>query len=358
MMRGAAICSGDRGWSPLRCLVHGVGDTQIKKENTKTRLFLIIGIAAALLLVAAVVITLSYRNSDSYRHARQIELGERYLREMDYEQAVAEFLRAIEIEPRDPQGYIGAAEAYVALGLHEEAIEILAAGHEVTGSEEIWELMVAYEAMLGVNDTVVQGGGDANGAQPDTAGQGNNAVIDTGPEVTGPRTERWDYEDGGYSIDEFDAAGKWVKTTHYNSDGAVQSYQESEHDTAGNLVKNTVYSPDGTVLSYWENEYNAAGNMVKMTYYNPDGTVVSYSEYEHDTAGNLVKSMNYNPDGTVMIYLEHEHDAAGNLVKGTSYNPDGTVRGHREYEYDAAGNLIKETEYNPDGTVRQVIEHD
>jgi len=57
-----------------------------------------------------------------------LELGEKYLLEMEYEQAVVQFLKVIEIEPMNPRGYTGAAAAYVGLGQLDNAISVLSDG--------------------------------------------------------------------------------------------------------------------------------------------------------------------------------------------------------------------------------------
>jgi tetratricopeptide (TPR) repeat protein len=60
--------------------------------------------------------------------AELLDLGEKYLLEMDYEQAVVQFSKVIEIEPRNPDGYIGLAKAYAGLGKTEKAISVLEDG--------------------------------------------------------------------------------------------------------------------------------------------------------------------------------------------------------------------------------------
>jgi tetratricopeptide (TPR) repeat protein len=66
-----------------------------------------------------------------------LELGEKYLLEEDYEQAVLRFTRLIEIEPKNPRGYTGLAEAYIGLDDIDKAIEILLQGFEIAGAEDI-----------------------------------------------------------------------------------------------------------------------------------------------------------------------------------------------------------------------------
>ena len=59
-----------------------------------------------------------------------LSLGERFLLEMNYEQALVHFLALIDIEPMNPRGYTGAAEAHIGLGQVDEAIAVLRLGQE------------------------------------------------------------------------------------------------------------------------------------------------------------------------------------------------------------------------------------
>ena len=60
--------------------------------------------------------------------ADYLDLGEKYLLDLDYDQALVQFLKVIEIEPMNPRGYTGAAEAYVGLDRFDDAIAILEQG--------------------------------------------------------------------------------------------------------------------------------------------------------------------------------------------------------------------------------------
>jgi len=66
-----------------------------------------------------------------------LDLGEKYLLELNYEQALVQFLAVIEVEPMNARAYIGAAEAYVALGDKDSAIAVLEQGLEATGDAAI-----------------------------------------------------------------------------------------------------------------------------------------------------------------------------------------------------------------------------
>jgi tetratricopeptide (TPR) repeat protein len=74
-----------------------------------------------------------------------LDLGEKYLLELNYEQALVQFLRVIEVEPMNPRGYIGAARAYVGLEQPDSAIAILRQGLELTEDYTIREMLSELE---------------------------------------------------------------------------------------------------------------------------------------------------------------------------------------------------------------------
>lgn len=67
--------------------------------------------------------------------AKLLDLGEKFLFEQNYEQALVQFLKVIETEPMNPRGYTGAAEAYVGLERISDAIAVLEKGIAVIGPE-------------------------------------------------------------------------------------------------------------------------------------------------------------------------------------------------------------------------------
>ncbi len=104
----------------------------------------IMAVAALLVLVlagvlAAVLIPAIKERSMQRQYAEQMDLGNRYLLEQDYEAAVLAFGKAIEIDPRQAESYQKMAEAYVGLGDYENAILTLEKGYEATGEESLKE---------------------------------------------------------------------------------------------------------------------------------------------------------------------------------------------------------------------------
>ena len=72
------------------------------------------------MLVALAVLTAC--GSKAATAVDKIELGQKYLTELNYTEAVASFTEAIKLDPDNIQAYMGRAEAYMALGEYDKAL--------------------------------------------------------------------------------------------------------------------------------------------------------------------------------------------------------------------------------------------
>ena len=76
-------------------------------------------------LIAAIVLVavlLTSCGSKAATATDKIELGQKYLTELNYTEAIASFTEAIKLDPNNIQAYMGRAEAYVALGEYDKAL--------------------------------------------------------------------------------------------------------------------------------------------------------------------------------------------------------------------------------------------
>ena len=112
----------------------------LRKKSVKIALLLII------LLVAAVIIGFNAQSAQRQKeYDNHIEAAEKYLTELDYEQAIAEYILAYEIEPNEEvldaleQTYIVYAQSYVDTGDYERANSILEEGYAQTDRESLRE---------------------------------------------------------------------------------------------------------------------------------------------------------------------------------------------------------------------------
>lgn len=117
----------------------------MKKRKKILRYILIVLI---LLLIILNVFIYRYITSPRQKADRQLDLGQRYLLNMEYEEAVAAFEIVIEVEPNNVAAYTGMAEAYIGMGELEKAVRILNKGYKQTGDESLKELLDQLEAEL------------------------------------------------------------------------------------------------------------------------------------------------------------------------------------------------------------------
>lgn len=104
-----------------------------KKLNKKLIITVSIIAAVAIIATVAVIVLMPHRESV----ADVLDLGDRYMSELDYESAIREYRRAIEIDPKAEDAYLKLAEAYIAIGDVDSAIEALEEGYAATNSDRI-----------------------------------------------------------------------------------------------------------------------------------------------------------------------------------------------------------------------------
>ena len=100
----------------------------MKSENKFTQKIIVIAVVAALCVVALCAVLIGVGGEKGGNLTEQLEMGARYLAELDYENAIAAYEAAIAIDPKNVEAYIGLADVYIAMGEPENAQEVLAEG--------------------------------------------------------------------------------------------------------------------------------------------------------------------------------------------------------------------------------------
>jgi len=85
----------------------------------------------------ALIIGVTIYNTPTNRLSRQLNLGNRYLEEQNYEQAIVEFDKAIAIDPMSVEAYLGKEQAYIGMDDIDMAMQTLEDGLNRTGDEQI-----------------------------------------------------------------------------------------------------------------------------------------------------------------------------------------------------------------------------
>ena len=311
--------------------------------------------------------------------ADYLDLGEKYLLNLDYEQALVQFLKVIEIEPMNSRGYTGAAEAYIGLDRFDDAIAILEQGLTVLpDNEDIQDKLNLMpididpanpQSYIDTAETYIGLGriDDAKAileqgllAIPDNADlQGKLTEMneseykyDAAGRLTGRTRIIYDNNaDGssnGWREYEFNADGKEIKLTIYRSYG-LEYWKDSEYDTAGRLIKSTIHRANGSV-EWSVYEQNSDGEIIKSTNYR-DGSMSGWNDYEYDVKGNMSKEIQHFSNGPIrLVELVYEYDDNGKIIKQTDYY-DSVMTRYTVSEYDGNGNYIGSISYNADGSI-------
>lgn len=112
-------------------------DVKPRGFSSKKNILIIILAAVVALCLGAGITIFAMNNTSEHKVSRGIELAERYFSELNYGQAITEYEKVIEIEPKNVEAYLGLAEVYEEMGNIDKAIEILKKGVEQTHDDRL-----------------------------------------------------------------------------------------------------------------------------------------------------------------------------------------------------------------------------
>ena len=111
----------------------------------KSHIGLIIGlIIAACIVIAGVVGVLLFLNRGPSMEER-LEMGNRYLEDLDYDEAIEVFQEILDIDPKCVDAYMGLADAYIGVEDYESAMDILEKGYDKTEDDDLKERLEEVE---------------------------------------------------------------------------------------------------------------------------------------------------------------------------------------------------------------------
>lgn len=255
----------------------------------KTQSKMIIGITAGALFVTVIVIAaiLMAFGNGSKKYAKHMETAQRYMDELQYEQAVAEYRAAVEIEPNNVEAYLALADAYMAMGDDGSALAVLNRGAEQTGSgklsDYIEEIETVQEQREEPQDREQQDVQDEAEPQEDQQAQDAQEPENEGGEVTLMVT--WDgrYEDGSLRELELTLNGTLDDGTALSINGDGQAL-----------------AADGTLAAEIETVYAETQGSIRATIYRADGF---YNLEVADGVGYVLHNTNGLSDSGVTITL-------------------------------------------------------
>ncbi len=318
---------------------------------------IIIVIAAVLALgIGGTVIGVNVYNSPGSRVSRYLGAAERYLSEMNYEQAVIEFKNILKIEPMNVDAYMGLVDAYIGMGDKEKALEVLREGLEKTGDTtlqaKIDELTKPAESSSSsssvqtssstTSDTTSEPVEQPNDEPKVTReyDEENRLVWEdaTSPDGTITTTNYGEYQDEEGNVTGWGVMDKTVDRLDENGDTIHVSYYSYDYD--GTLLDEEQYNDRGDIISY--NGISRVWDGDEEIIATDEGTF----KYEYGSFGAIsrVETRFYTrgrETDTSVYTTNYTYDADGKLMSETETEADGSVRSYTEYDYDAEGRRIE-----------------
>ncbi|MEG1752453.1 MAG: DUF5050 domain-containing protein, partial [Christensenella sp.] len=131
-----------------------------KPINHKKRAAIIITLVLLLIFAAAGCAVWYFYLSpttsiSAVRINEQLELGQQYLIDEEYDKAIIVFEEIIESNPKLYKGYVGLADAYIGKGDKDKAMQILQTGYEITKSDKIKEVQIRLGVMVDGGEVTV-----------------------------------------------------------------------------------------------------------------------------------------------------------------------------------------------------------
>lgn len=114
----------------------------MERKISKKRVVFNVFLGAFCVLLASLSVWLGLSAERLNKYHKQISLGDKYLEELDYENAVLAFKNAIEISAKRPVGYLKLAVTYIQTKEYEKAYEIIDLAEEnvdIKGKEDDFE---------------------------------------------------------------------------------------------------------------------------------------------------------------------------------------------------------------------------
>ncbi len=318
----------------------------------KTRIIIYIAIAVTVLALGIIAVISAPKDSAPQTADEFLNAGNKYLIELSYDKAVIEFNKAIEIEPRNADAYIGLAEAYLGMGDEDKAVETLELGYEKTGDDRV---KAKLDELIGEDNVTTTSAYTPNATETTTESI-PETFIDKMVEFYIPCSEEWngtgwrDYssyygststETDKYIIDFFSSDYYGYFYVNYK----LKDEKIGDESPLTGWIETPVLEirfddKDGFEINTFGHhhiDYPCNVAYPAITYYDESGNLVQRAENEYNQELQLIKSVVYDASDTVKYEITYEYDDEGRLIKSGN---------EKEFVYDENGNLIKEIIYN------------
>lgn len=291
-------------------------------NQTKKRLVIVAATIAGIILVAlGIIIGISLNSSGDIERMSTTELldhGEKYLLDMKYKQATVVFNEVIDVEPMNPRGYTGLAEAEFELGDINKAVEVLQIG---------LERLPDNPTIIAMFDRLI--------AEQDETGNINNL-----PTRSSPSTSMTSASDEIGTHERFVLVGQAVSFS-YDTDNDISEFFEYIYNESGRRIRtncsNYINDPHQRERdNRYEYEYDDTGKLIGSSYH-----YFFFSDLANDILTSQATTTTYEYDDSERVVREimrypRRADARADVDADWL-----TIE--RIYEYDVEGDLVRKT---------------
>lgn len=293
-----------------------------------------------------------------------------------FDSAEADFIKLQELDPDNPDGYLGQAEVLIREGHKDEAIELLNKANELlkaqkqsnagaTGAGSATGGSLAATSNDSSENSSGENNADLEGAS-DAEEEGSDSDLD---DESGDSHSADNDEDSSSETDNSEYAAN--KAARYNS-GIAEIFMTSEDDIQRRIdeLMSDTYS-DSTGRVRYKTVYGQDGAVASALFY----ACYQYGEYEPDII------ISYNAEGTMLACAFNFYEGTNHYVYGmyTSsdtwnvcipmWSEDGTMTGietiyggsviaYDMYLYDAEGNMAGCEQYNSSKNLENTVYFD
>lgn len=323
----------------------------IVRDNTRQKKRILAAVGVGIILLLAIIIGMTTFSSSERKLQEQLDLGPKYLEEMDYEQALVAFNAALKIEPKNVDAYLGIVEVYIRTNEFELALETAKEGYEVTGDERLKEKIDMIESgdIFASNGWVMKSsvynkagsllgwyeytynlkGQEASVTCYNAKGEQEQYLERTYDEEERPLityARWWNDSEAGFDKVVKEYSGNNWRETHYNgTSDEIDHYEDVEADSEGKKLKSTDYNKDGSITGIEVSEYDEDGKFIKSEHYDADNRLSGYDINTYDEEGKSLQQQHYDADGILRWYDENIYDEEGNYIGIRNYDADGTL---------------------------------
>ncbi len=353
-----------------------------QKKNLFTIIALII---LAIALIAVAIITLSKGGNKDIQE--KLDLGQNYLDELKYEQALASYMAVLEIDPNNGEAYVGIVKAYMGMDDTENAVKYAQEGYALTGNAELREILTQlgitptggpYQELLDKGWAHLEAGEYEDALvcfeeilkQAPTNAEAYLGIVEIyirtsefdkaleqakkGYDLTGDERlkEKIDMLESGNIVA---SDGLRMGLVKYDNNGKLQYQYDYSYNENRKLQSVIAYNASGVQFDVFQGSDLGENWVQDVTFMNDDGSIRRRDRlYEN---GLLIKEMGYQDDDTtVNSTTTYEYNDAGLLVRSNQEDiyGVGNLR-YTLYEYNEANQKTKETWYANDAVNRYIL---